>query len=353
MALSALFAWGVAAWIRRRAETLHLVQTPNHRSSHAQPTPHGGGLGIVLAGSLSGSSLLLLSDWSLGWVLLGLALLLALVGLRDDVQHLPASVRFGVQVAVCTGVLYALGSTPSVVYLNVTPLLSILDIQPFHIGTWAMLLLLLLAGVWWINLFNFMDGIDGIAASQAIFMLMTGAGLAAWVRPDIVTDPAWVWMLCLAGATVGFLRLNWPPAKIFMGDVGSTYLAFMIFIFALISVQAKWFSPLAGASIWLILGAIFVVDSSITLFIRIARGERWYEAHRSHAYQRLSRHWAHAGFNHKRVTLLTIGINLLWLAPLAWACTFLPQWVYAFVVLAYVPLLVAAVLLGAGKPDEA
>ena len=112
MALSALLAWSVAAWVCRRAETLRLVQVPNHRSSHVQPTPNGGGLGIVVASSLAGVGLVLFSGWSLGWVVLGLALLLAAVGLRDDVQHLPARVRFGVQVTVCAGFLLALGDMP-------------------------------------------------------------------------------------------------------------------------------------------------------------------------------------------------------------------------------------------------
>jgi len=349
MALSALLAWGVAAWVRRRAESLRLLQAPNHRSSHERPTPHGGGLGIVVAGSLTGVGWVLFAGWSLGWVLLGLALLLAAVGLRDDVQHLPARVRFGVQVAVCAGVMFALGAMP---WASLTPTV-LPEGEGFRVGAWILSVLLLLACVWWINLFNFMDGIDGIAASQAVFMLLAGAGLAAWGRPDVVADPAWRWMVCIAAACVGFLLLNWAPAKIFMGDVGSTYLAFMIFALALVSVRAGWFLPLAGMAMWFILGALFVVDATLTLLTRVARGERWYEAHRSHAYQRLARRWGGAGFNHGPVTLLSIAINVLWLAPLAWACTVRPQWAFGLATLAYVPLAVGAVWLGAGRRDEA
>jgi Fuc2NAc and GlcNAc transferase len=93
-----LMAWGVAAWVRRRAEALRLVQIPNHRSSHVQPTPNGGGLGIVVAGSLAGVGLVLFSGWVLGGFVLGFAAVLAAVGLRDDMVHLPARVRFCVQV---------------------------------------------------------------------------------------------------------------------------------------------------------------------------------------------------------------------------------------------------------------
>jgi Fuc2NAc and GlcNAc transferase len=97
------------------------------------------------------------------------------------------------------------------------------------------------------------------------------AGLAAWGRPDVVADPAWIWMLCIAAATVGFLLFNWPPAKIFMGDVGSTYLAFMIFALALFSVQAGWLSCAA----WLVLAVVFATDATVTLLTCMARGERW------------------------------------------------------------------------------
>jgi len=105
LATTALLAWGVAAWVLRRAEALRLVQMPNHRSSHDYPTPNGGGLGIVVAGSLAGIALVLLSGWMVGGLLLGLAAVLAAVGLRDDVAHLPARAQFGVQVVVCAGLL--------------------------------------------------------------------------------------------------------------------------------------------------------------------------------------------------------------------------------------------------------
>jgi len=167
--VDSLLAWGVAAWVLRRAEALRLVQMPNHRSSHDHPTPNGGGLGIVVAGSLAGIALVLFSGWMVGGWLLGLAVVLAAVGLRDDVAHLPARVRFGVQVAVCVGLLVVLGDLPA---------LALGGRLEFQVTGWILFGLLLLAGVWWINLFNFMDGIDGIAGMQAIFMLLAGAAIA-------------------------------------------------------------------------------------------------------------------------------------------------------------------------------
>ena len=179
---------------------------------------------------------------------------------------------------------------------------------------------------------------------QAVFMLLAGAVLAMWAVPEAVHSPVWMWMLCAAAATVGFLLLNWPPAKIFMGDVGSTWLAFMVFSLALLSVQAGWLSY----AVWLVLAAVFVTDASVTLLTRMLRGERWYEAHRSHAYQKLARRWG----GHRPVTLCAVGVNVLWLAPLAGACAAWPQWVFGWVLLAYLPLVVGAVALDAGRSER-
>lgn len=340
ISLVAVLAWIIAAWVCHRAKLLRLVQMPNHRSSHMQPTPNGGGLGIVVSGTLAGIALVLLSDWMIGGWVLGLAAVLAGVGLRDDMAHLSARVRFGVQVAVCVALLVVLEDLPA---------LALGGGLEFQVTGWLLFGLLLLAGVWWINLFNFMDGIDGIAGMQAVFMLLAGAVMAVWTVPEAVHSPIWMWMLCVAAATVGFLLLNWPPAKIFMGDVGSTWLAFMVFALALLSVQAGWLSY----AVWLVLGAVFVTDATVTLLTRMLRGERWYEAHCSHAYQRLSRRWqGDRKAGHRSVTLLAAAINGLWLMTWAWACVQWPTGAVAFVIAAYLPLVLAALWLGAGRPDS-
>jgi len=287
-----------------------------------------------VTGSLAGIALVLFSGWAFGWLVLGLAALLAVVGLRDDIQHLRARVRFGVQVAVCAGFLFVLGDLPR---------FSFSMGLEFEVAEWVLFGLLLLTGVWWINLFNFMDGIDGIAGVQAVFMLLGGAALSAWANAEVMSSPVWMLMLCVAAATVGFLLLNWPPAKIFMGDGGSTWLAFMVFALALLSVQAGWLNY----ATWLVLAAVFVTDATVTLLTRLLRGERWYEAHRNHAYQKLSRLWG----GHRPVTLLAVGVNVLWLAPLAGACAAWPQWAFGWVLLAYLPLVVGAVALGAGRSE--
>ncbi len=339
MILSVLVAWGVASWLRRSAEALGLVQLPNHRSSHDHPTPTGGGLGIVVAVSLAGVNLVMISGWTLGWCVLGLSALLAAVGFRDDVHCLPARLRFGVQVFVCAGLLLSIGDLPHLVFS--------VGLE-YQVAGWLLFALLLLAGVWWINLFNFMDGVDGIAGAQSVFMLLAGAALAVCTNPESVLSPAWQLMIFVAVATVGFLTLNWPPAKIFMGDVGSTWLPFMIFAIALISVQSNWLNY----SSWVVLAAVFVTDTTVTLLSRVLRGVCWFEAHSSHAYQRLSRlAKVDRGASHLFVTLLVVAVNLLWLAPWAWACLRWPSEAFAFVVTAYLPLLFLAFWLGAGKSN--
>ncbi len=321
--MSGVVAWAGAWAVWRMAPRLGLVAVPNARSSHQRPTPHGGGLGLVLAGTLAGGWL----AWQSGMTLLGevlvLAAVLALVGLRDDLHPMPARVRFAVQAAVCTGLLGLLGLAGAPLFLLLTALL---------------------AGLWWVNLFNFMDGIDGLAAAQALFMLAAAALLSAWGHPERLPQPLWVMMPCLAAAAAGFLLINWPPAKIFMGDVGSTWIAFMIFALALLSILAGWLH----AFTWLILGCGFIVDASVTLGVRILTGQRWTEAHRSHAYQRLARRWQ----SHGRVTLGMAAFNLLWLMPLAAIVQRAPQWGLALLTLAFAPALLAALHWGAGRADH-
>lgn len=330
-----LIALTVTAWVNRNALRLRLIEAPNQRSSHARPTPSGGGLGVALAGSIAGIWVAWNQNVAL-WLTVGLAILLAGVGLWDDIRQLPAKMRFGVQILVCALLLWALG--------DLSPQALILSSYGIVVDGWLLFGLLLLTGVWWINLFNFMDGIDGIAGSQAVFMLASAAGLGAWLYPETVNSATWLWMLAIMSATAGFLMLNWPPARIFMGDVGSTYLGFMIFALALLAVREGW---LAYSS-WLILGALFIADATVTLLRRMLARERWFEAHRSHAYQRLSQRWD----SHLAVTLLAITINLLWLLPLTWISLVQPQWAWHCVVLAYAPLLAGVVMLGAGKKSS-
>jgi Fuc2NAc and GlcNAc transferase len=174
-----------------------------------------------------------------------------------------------------------------------------------------------------------------------MFMLLAGALLMVEGRTDTLL--LW-WMVGIAAATFGFLVLNWPPAKIFMGDAGSTYLGFVIALLGLVTI--------AGGALslpqWLILGAAFITDATVTLARRLLRRERVFEAHRRHAYQALSRRWG----SHRRVTLAFIGLNLIWLLPLSYAAS-LSGWAWPAVIIAYLPLIGLALYFRAGAPETA
>jgi len=191
--------------------------------------------------------------------------------------------------------------------------------------------------VWLLNLYNFMDGIDGIASVEAICVCIGGALLYAWLG-DI--QGALVTVLSLAAAVLGFLIWNFPPARIFMGDAGSGFLGITL---GVLSLQAAAVSPeLLWA--WLILLGVFIVDATYTLLRRLLRGDRVYEAHRSHAYQYASRHYG----RHLPVTLAVTAINLLWLLPIALWVSFGGVDGTIGLLIAYLPLVFLAVRFNAG-----
>jgi Fuc2NAc and GlcNAc transferase len=324
--------------VTRRAHKWALIDSPNYRSSHKVPTPSGGGIGFVLSGTLTGLYLSVTSLPSLHTItVLIISCVLAGVGLHDDRKPMPARLRLGIQIVMGASLLFVLGGLP--------------EMQRFVDAWFTRTLIyafLLLVIVWWINLYNFMDGIDGLAGMQTVFMLLAGAFLLVLPRHELMSDPIIGWMLCIAGATSGFLVLNWAPAKIFMGDVGSIYLAFMLLSFGLLSIRNEFIPVATGLSMWAILGATFATDATITLMTRMLTIRRWHEAHRTHLYQRLARKLG----NHSRVTLLYLAVNLLWLLPLAFVCVRYPQWAVAWAVLAYIPLIALAIGLGAGRSDE-
>ena len=327
----------------RLAPGLGLVSRVVGRSSHSVPTPNGGGVGIVIVGTVFGGWL----AWGKSghiWAIIGFAAPLAVIGLLDDIRHRPARLRLLVQVAVVAGWLVFLGDLARIVW-GPSSWITLHGVSSLTAA--ALFALLLLAGVWWINLFNFMDGIDGIAGLQAMYMLLAGAGLALQSNALLVGHPVWMLTVCIASGTAGFLLFNWPPARIFMGDVGSTWLAFTLFALATLSVAQGW----VNLAVWIVLAAVFVTDATVTLLVRMARGDRWYEAHNCHVYQRLARQWSSDRTSgHRAVSLLVVAIDLIWLTPLAWACLAWPQWSWLCVLAAYFPLVVGALALGAGRP---
>jgi Fuc2NAc and GlcNAc transferase len=192
---------------------------------------------------------------------------------------------------------------------------------------------------WAVNLFNFMDGIDGLAAAEAVFVAGAGGGINLYFSGQSGLTLAW---FCLAAASLGFLIWNWPPARIFMGDVGSGFLGFALAALALSTSQGHVIS----LAVWPILGGVFVVDASVTLIRRMIRRDRWFEAHRMHAYQHLAR----SRHGHQPVTVLVVVINVFWLLPWALYTAGHESHALPSMTIALLPLVFGAIWAGAGKP---
>jgi Fuc2NAc and GlcNAc transferase len=306
------------------------MDIPNERSSHITPTPRGGGIAFVAA-SLIGFLLLLLNDDLNGTELLALCCagsIVAIAGHLDDRQKISgATVRL---------VLHAISAVILIVGVGIPSELAIFE-RTVNTGLVGSILGVVYL-VWLLNLFNFMDGTDGIAASEAIFVVLAGAFLNFHVISDANHSVAAV---VLAASTFGFILYNWSPAKIFMGDVGSGFLGIVIGGLSLIAAnqdpELLW--------VWIILLAVFVSDATVTLIRRLLRKQKPHVAHRSHAYQ----HLAIRLNSHAKVALLVLAVNIVWLLPIAFFVADKQLAGTTGVIIAYVPLLVAALAFGAGK----
>jgi len=276
-ALVFALAWAVTGLALPLLERLGLHDHPNRRSSHSKVKPRGGGLAILAV---------LLPGW-LGWALwsgavplgfwpvLGGLLLLALVSLVDDLRSLSSGLRFACQILAVAIGLWGLQPAGPVFQGLLPPLLDSLAAG--------------FAWLWFINLFNFMDGIDGMTGTETV-ALGAGLALAAWLAaldPSLVVLPA-----LLAAAAGGFLLWNWEPSRLFIGDVGSVPLGFLLgWLLLLLAAEGEWAAAL-------ILPLYYLADASFTLLRRALRGAAVWRAHREHAYQRA----ALALGNHAAVT---------------------------------------------------
>ncbi|NWD23833.1 glycosyltransferase family 4 protein [Pseudomonas yamanorum] len=330
--LAALVSFALTAGLRRYALARSIIDIPNARSSHSVPTPRGGGVAIVLA--------FLLALPLLGWshtvpysslvAIGGAGGIIAVIGFMDDHGHIAARWRLLGHFSAAAWALF---------WMDGLPLISLFGFG-VNLG-WIGSILAAVYLVWMLNLYNFMDGIDGIASVEAISVCL-GACLLYWLSG--VDGLLWLPLL-LAMAVAGFLVWNFPPAKIFMGDAGSGFLGIAL---GVMSIQAAWVSSqLLWA--WLILLGVFIVDATFTLVRRLVRGDKVYEAHRSHAYQFASRSFG----NHLSVTLGVAVINLLWLLPIALCVILLEVDGTWGLILAYAPLVALAVKYHAGELEGA
>lgn len=320
--------------LRRYAQT-RLLDQPNHRSSHQEPTPRGGGMAIVATFLLAAPLLVTLiplpygmsqSSFALIWAA---ALGVALVGFIDDHISLKPLTRLIVQSMAAALVVSAVDGLPELTFFGWQ-----LDLA------WFGYLLAWLGVIWFINLYNFMDGIDGLAAGEAVTVCAVMALLhyffgGAWSSASLT--------LLLGVSAAGFLCWNFPPARIFMGDGGSGFLGLMLaslmLLDATVAPQFLW--------AWLVMLGVFVVDATWTLLNRYRLKCCLSEAHRTHSYQYLARRWQ----SHRNVTLAVLLINALWLAPIAAMIVWGQLDGVVGLAIAYLPLAFLAYQLNAGVPE--
>ncbi|VAW82530.1 Undecaprenyl-phosphate alpha-N-acetylglucosaminyl 1-phosphate transferase [hydrothermal vent metagenome] len=315
--------------IRVYAIRRNLLDVPNRRSSHTVPTPRGGGLSIVIVCLVSIMLLVVDKQLSTSWGLVTMLALawVALTGFLDDHRHIAARWRLLSQFAASILLVYWMGGLPEIKVMSYV----------INLGFFGDILLVI-GLVWLINLFNFMDGIDGIACIETL----SSSFIVGLIFIFIFDSSGLATLNIIVGAsTAGFLYWNFPPAKIFLGDVGSGFLGLMLGALMLASTyvipQMFW--------VWLILLGVFIVDATYTLLSRLLRGEKVYHAHCSHAYQCAARRYD----SHLTISLSVLLINVLWLAP--WAVSVALAWVDGItaIFITYIPLVVLARYFSAGK----
>ena len=313
-------------WWKSIALKLRIVANPNERTLHVGAIPRGGG--IVFAGVWLAFLGMSFFNGQIGQgdflaLFVGGAVL-AILGIVDDVTDLKALLKFVTQIVAVIWGLYWVGGMPDLA----------LSSTRIDLG-WPGLLFGVLAMLWAINLYNFMDGIDGMAGSGAVFISGSmGAFLFFAGSVQFAT-------LCflLAAVCAAFVWFNWPPAKLFMGDAGSGFLGYIFGILIVATVRDEptllW--------VWLITMGYFLTDTTTTLLLRIRYVKQFYATHRFHAYQSLARRTG----DHSRVTRGVLLVQVLWLLPLAVLAHRFPHFGHWLFVVAVSPLVVFCAKQGA------
>ena len=277
-----ILSFSLTYLIKNYAIKKSLVAEVTDRSSHTTPTPHGGGIAIAITWFIGLSYLFFIDDIDSSLYLALMAgLIISVVSYFDDLFELSAKLRLSVQALVALLGLYFLGGFESFNF----GFFSIENQLITNIFAFFMI-------IWFINLYNFLDGIDGYAGSEAVFLAIAAFILFGGSH-----------FLVLAVSVLGFLVWNWHKAKIFMGDVGSTLLGYNVAIFTIYYANQESLN----LWIWIILFGVFWFDATLTLFRRYRNGEKLSQAHKKHAYQRLNQ----SGWTHGRVVLFSILVNVV------------------------------------------
>lgn len=325
-------ASAVGTWLFLQYALKHgNVDKPNHRSSHTTPKPRGGGIIIIsLATTLWIVSLINnLLPLKQGMAFLLAGSLVALAGYFDDKGHVSRRARIVAQLVA---------TFLAIMLLHPLPALTITSEFSISLNN---ILLLPVAGIlmiWLINLYNFMDGIDAIAASEAIIVTSTTAITLLYfgnTKMAIVL----VFFSCII---TGFLIWNWPPSKLFMGDSGSTYIGLILAIFAIITSESLslWY--------WVIILGTFIGDASWTLLVRMITGQNWRDGHRLHGYQKHTK----SETQHRSTSLLYAAVTLFWLYPLAVFTVVESSYSMFIAAIAYTPIVLFCYYKKAGIPSS-
>lgn len=306
------------------AKRFRIFDIPNERSSHIEVVPRGGGIAFIMAFFVSLVALTIkdvVKEPVYITLLVG-GLSVGLIGLLDDIKGLSLKARLIVHVVSAIFAVSQLAELPTVFGIENYIILSVIAV---------------IAIVWSINLFNFMDGINGLAGFEAVFISLSAA-LILYINDEFFHA---VTLFALAMCCIGFLLLNFPAGKLFMGDSGSGFLGFCIAIYAIGTSVTDNISPWS----WFILYGVFVVDATYTLITRIITRQKWWEGHSLHGYQKLTKSLK----SHTSSTLYLFALNVIWLLPLAIASTYWYEYSFTFLLVAYLPLVMALKWLRAGE----
>lgn len=272
IAIAAITSSMMVRVVRLRARSLGLIDIPNARSSHRTPTPRGGGLGVLAGVLVAVAALGILAPSAVSanvLILLACSAIVGIVGLIDDRTGVAAKLRLGVHVSAASLLVWGVG-----------PISALPLPDPFGVPLGQGWIAISITVLWLVavtNFFNFMDGVDGLAAGQAV------ASCFGVVLAGVSADAVGI-AVVVGGASAGFLFHNWPPARIFMGDVGSGSIGFILGGLALLAPPGRRSSAVFLIAVSL---TFFILDPIVTLLHRAVRGESLMKAHREHLYQRL------------------------------------------------------------------
>ncbi len=335
------------------AERINFKSIANERSSHFEPVANGGGLSFLLITVLG---LFFFKDFqgfsveNSNYFLIA-SFLIGIIGYIDDLKDISPLPRFLFQVFAASLVILSFSRFPHINFFD------FIISNKIMVSVFGIIFL-----VWLTNLYNFMDGIDGLATLQGIFILFSYFFIIFVAGDDLleINQEKLFFLhsiIILMSALFGFLIFNFPNSSIFMGDVGSSFLGFYLASMGIYAASNNWIYFWTFTIIW----SIFLVDATVTLLSRIWRRDKWYDAHRTHAYQKINQIYMRKIKNkyddesdirtvsHKFVCFFYSGVNLFWVFPLSLLSIKYPQFGFMIAFICFLPIVIGSLYVEAGK----